>query len=401
MTLYIDDFLTRRYWQGEGEHEHGLGREIPWDYKEMTVGEELNALKAVKAIGVDFTVFIIGHVLELAQKDKEIREALQWLVDNNIRMAGHGYYHTEQEWRDGYVPWAQLALDQLKLWQDPPFLWRYPRHEVVNEEYIRGLGFTILGEKMQGYRLDGKPIPASTCVDKYLDRELLGKKSLEVLLGHEGVNAMVHSVHLTRVVNCLYARKQVEGHKLSEQYFDSTSYSELAGYLRSKVPKGRVLDVGCNTGYESVLLKKGGCDVVGIDIGEEFVEEAKHRGVDARVMNFHRLAFDDGEFDCVYWNNGPEHSNDPKTAFREMYRVLKQGGTMVVCLPSDYLHPDYKDDNWDSSLHVWKPNLIEICLLLERTGFNMIEWGELNAKKIFGLENKSSGDAYMVVVCQK
>ena len=179
--IFIDDLLTRRWWDKK-PYPHGLGYNIPMDYNEMSILEEFNTLKRIKAMNIPFKVFIVGCVLELSKNVPEIKEVIQWLVDNKIEICGHGYFHTEEEYLRGYNPEAEKVFNMLKEIQSPPFIWRYPRHEHVNQDYIEKLGFKV--EK----------------VDKYLDESLLSVKSLEILKNNEGINAMVHSCYLTRPI---------------------------------------------------------------------------------------------------------------------------------------------------------------------------------------------------------
>jgi hypothetical protein len=182
MMVYVDDFLTRRYWDPE-PYPHGMGTNIPLDYKEMSIADEWCSLKKLKKMGVPFMVFIVGCVLD--SKDPDIQAPIQWLVENGITIAGHGYFHTKIDYEDKYVPWAEKSLEALKkVGQKPPFLWRFPRHEEVNVAHIQKVGFELAP------------------YDVYLDPELNEKKTFEVLRGHEHHNVWCHSVYLTRVNKC-------------------------------------------------------------------------------------------------------------------------------------------------------------------------------------------------------
>lgn len=180
--IYIDDFLTRTYWD-ENPYPHGMGTNIPKDYSSMTIEEEFKTIKYIyKDMNIKFIVFMVGCVLD--SKDQQIQDCIKWLVNNDITIAGHGYYHTESEWKNGYKFTAEKTLQALKnIGQKPPYLWRYPRHESVNEEYIKSIGFNLAP------------------YDYYLDPELLKTKKLDVLYNNEHRNAWVHSVYLTRIKN--------------------------------------------------------------------------------------------------------------------------------------------------------------------------------------------------------
>ena len=63
----------------------------------------------------------------------------------------------------------------------------------------------------------------------------------------------------------------------------------------------RILDLGCGTGELTLALQQRGCEAVGVDLSPEMVAAAKEKGVDARVMDGHSMAFED-EFDAVFSN---------------------------------------------------------------------------------------------------
>ncbi|CAG1001481.1 Demethylrebeccamycin-D-glucose O-methyltransferase [Phycisphaerales bacterium] len=93
--------------------------------------------------------------------------------------------------------------------------------------------------------------------------------------------------------------------------------------------KARVLCVGCRNGHElDHLAQAGFTNAVGIDL-----HSADPR---IRVMDMHSLAFSDGAFDVVYASHCLEHALDPGQAAREMIRVLRPGGIVVLEVPVEY-----------------------------------------------------------------
>jgi hypothetical protein len=180
-VILVDDFLTRRAHDAK-PYPHGLGTNIPLDYDEMTVADELAAIHAVHEMGIEMMLFVCGYIFDAAKHDADIRNALLWVRDTGIAIAGHGYYHTEPEHLAGYVPYGEMTLNAMKGFGiKPPYLWRYPRHEEVGKAYIQRIGFEL--------------VP----YHHYLDPELNKRRTLDVLRGHEHHNAWVHSCYLTKV----------------------------------------------------------------------------------------------------------------------------------------------------------------------------------------------------------
>lgn len=106
---------------------------------------------------------------------------------------------------------------------------------------------------------------------------------------------------------------------------------------------GHVLVAGCGAGREAVYFAKKGFAVSGIDVQPGMVEAAagnmRASGVsaDLRVMDAARLGFADGTFDyCVMLGVAaymPGRENRV-AALREVRRVMKKGGLLVISVPS-------------------------------------------------------------------
>jgi len=94
----------------------------------------------------------------------------------------------------------------------------------------------------------------------------------------------------------------------------------------------RILDCGCGTGYNMTWLRRQGA-VVGIDYNGLALEVARERGERAVARaTAVRLPFVDDHFDLVTSFDviyGLE-DDDEKAAVREMFRVLRPGGHLVL-----------------------------------------------------------------------
>ncbi len=105
----------------------------------------------------------------------------------------------------------------------------------------------------------------------------------------------------------------------------------------------RVLEVGCGTGgmARGLALVAGPAGyVVGIDLSETMLAEARRRSADVPNLEFlkadvHHLPFAEGSFDRCYSRNVFEVVDDPRRALFEMVRVLRPGGVIVIPAP-DY-----------------------------------------------------------------
>jgi ubiquinone/menaquinone biosynthesis C-methylase UbiE len=104
-------------------------------------------------------------------------------------------------------------------------------------------------------------------------------------------------------------------------------------------PYGTVLEVGAGTGFFSLNLHQAGVvDGVHVtDISAGMVDAAKRNAstlgfdIEGRVADAERLPYADATFDLVVGHAVIHHVVDVEQAFREMLRVLKPGGRVVVC----------------------------------------------------------------------
>lgn len=98
------------------------------------------------------------------------------------------------------------------------------------------------------------------------------------------------------------------------------------------------LDVGCASGHMISEISKKYPNVVyfGVDVYDKAIEHAKkvYTYISFKVAPAEKLPFNDSTFDLVISYETIEHVEDPKTALREIKRVLKKDGTAVVAMDS-------------------------------------------------------------------
>jgi len=102
---------------------------------------------------------------------------------------------------------------------------------------------------------------------------------------------------------------------------------------------GRTLDLGCGTGSAFPMLRAREFDVVGIDLSSRMIAFAKQRYADDRRIQLSRgdaefLPFADASFDTVTCLGVFESLPDYTPALREIARVLRPGGLLVLSVPS-------------------------------------------------------------------
>jgi methionine biosynthesis protein MetW len=100
----------------------------------------------------------------------------------------------------------------------------------------------------------------------------------------------------------------------------------------------RLLDIGCWNGYllERIQDRHLYQELHGVDVVAEGVEAVRAKGFQAQVVDLNQeyLPFPDGYFDGVTMLAVLEHIFDPYTVIREVYRVLRLGGELVIDVPN-------------------------------------------------------------------
>jgi len=121
--------------------------------------------------------------------------------------------------------------------------------------------------------------------------------------------------------------------RVLEHYF---SPGELAGKT--------VLDAGCRVGdYEAALLRKGARQITGVDLSAGCIEEARRRYAGQPGLEFFQgdIAelgrFPDASFDVVFCTGTMAYlpPDQARRAFRELVRVARPGGTLLVLFLRD------------------------------------------------------------------
>ena len=113
---------------------------------------------------------------------------------------------------------------------------------------------------------------------------------------------------------------------------------KIAPYL-----SGCWLDYGCaDGGYVQALLSNGASSVVGVDVDERLITQATARGIrnaTFQVFNGYELESKDNSFDGAFVNEVLEHVADEQASLRDIYRVLRPSGCLVLISPNRWWFP--------------------------------------------------------------
>jgi len=132
----------------------------------------------------------------------------------------------------------------------------------------------------------------------------------------------------------------------------------------------RILDVGCGTGANLKMLAAFG-KAEGVDISPQAVDFCHERGLDSvKLGAIEQLPYENNSFDLVTALDVIEHLNDDAAGLREMRRVLRRDGRILVFVPAFMFLWGVQDDVSNHRRRYTLPSLLKA---VEQAGF-AVEW---------------------------
>jgi ubiquinone/menaquinone biosynthesis C-methylase UbiE len=106
----------------------------------------------------------------------------------------------------------------------------------------------------------------------------------------------------------------------------------------------RVLDIACGEGYGSSLLSRVAAQVIGVDIAEDAIAHARatyaHANLQFLLGSCASIPVADRSIDLVVSFETIEHHDQHEAMMREIRRVLRTDGVMVISSPDKYEYSD-------------------------------------------------------------
>lgn len=133
---------------------------------------------------------------------------------------------------------------------------------------------------------------------------------------------------------------------LQEYHMPAVFQTELTALIGNENDSGRILEVGCETGVLSMMLKDT-FEKVLLDYNEDAILLAKKsfcalgKNADFVVGDMFNMPFEDESFHIIFNAGVLEHfsENERSKAILEYCRVLKKGGVMYLAVPNHYSVP--------------------------------------------------------------
>jgi SAM-dependent methyltransferase len=124
----------------------------------------------------------------------------------------------------------------------------------------------------------------------------------------------------------------------TERMKKATFHDKLEVIERFSSGKGRILDIGCATGYFLDAAKERGWDVHGVELSEYSSGIARNKLGNDRVFTgtVEEADFEDNFFDAVVMTDVLEHITDVHSFTEEVARILKPGGISAITTPDPH-----------------------------------------------------------------
>lgn len=177
--------------------------------------------------------------------------------------------------------------------------------------------------------------------------------------------------------------------EMSNRY-DSAIDNTLGGKIRPKILEklneednlGKLIELGCGTGYFTKALSDKSESIISTDISEEMLSIAREKlkEIEFQAMDCQDCKFDEGTFDTVFMGLVLLFT-EPEKALKESRRILKHGGLIIIADPDISFLSTYENLKFrfralinyrkiPTTGHIL--NQKKILDMLDKTGFEVI-----------------------------
>ncbi len=174
----------------------------------------------------------------------------------------------------------------------------------------------------------------------------------------------------------IYQREQYQKGGIGRWYWDYRDNEILKSIRDEEI----IVDIGSGEGIlmEKIIQRLPDVKVFGVDPSPENVSICKKHGFEIYTGSVYELPLDNESVDCVLFIEVIEHLDHEGLAIKEIKRVLKRNGTLILLFPHDRVFKlarlltfKFKEAFYDAG-HVkqWHPE--EFKKNLESAGFEVL-----------------------------
>jgi len=142
------------------------------------------------------------------------------------------------------------------------------------------------------------------------------------------------------------------------------------------IPNGKGLDVGCGNGKFIRDMNSLGWQFEGVEFNPIAVDICRKAGLKVFHGDLPTAAFKDNSFDVISARHVIEHIPDPTNFMREIARILKKGGRLVIKTPNSIaLGRQWFGMHWfenDVPRHLILFRPVNLKMLVERFGLRQV-----------------------------
>jgi phosphatidylethanolamine/phosphatidyl-N-methylethanolamine N-methyltransferase len=211
-----------------------------------------------------------------------------------------------------------------------------------------------------------------------------------------GTDVCTRALSVTAVENDFVERVYEKLSKVYDLIFGPTLHpGRLVAIERMGIrPGDRVLEVGVGTGINTSLYPPN-CHMTGVDLSSSMLEKARERvareglrNVRLLEMDAQRLTFADDSFDIVYAPYLVSVVPDPVQVAREMRRVCRPGGKIIILNHFRSANPVLSRLERAISpftVHIGFKSDLDLPAFLAQTGLEPVSIEKVNVPKIWSL----------------
>jgi|GEM_PF-3153242 len=160
------------------------------------------------------------------------------------------------------------------------------------------------------------------------------------------------------------------------------TFRRITELLDSKM---KVIDLGCGRGQLIEMIKESrGCDVFGVDISDVAIKAVKERGLNGLALRIPPVSIGSHIFDVAIASEILEHIKNPIALIKEMVRIVKPDGLLIIAVPNNWLYPYGNRD------HLWVFNEEKMIRLFKKIN--------INQNIIFERIKEQNGEQLLVLV---
>ena len=204
--------------------------------------------------------------------------------------------------------------------------------------------------------------------------ELLYDETLEMLITHpqpsleklpsyyESVDYISHTDGNKSVFEKMY------------QFVKGIALKNKLKLINTQSSKGRILDIGAGVGDFLQVAKNDGWQTIGIEPSDKAKTIAKSKGV-SFVEDLSKL--ENNSFDIITMWHVLEHVPDLENQIKELKRLLKPNGTVIIAVPNfkshDALHYGKYWAAYDVPIHLWHFSKTAIKKLFAKEDLHLVK----------------------------